>query len=484
MSSCKFKRSDGRPCRKYVQGQQRVNRAISRQEAVTRPAVLGSLETLLATQTLSNVNTLPVGWTWPANQMRWPTDAAGMSLGPVNNPVLTAGLSLLEHMLQSDAVVSWFRYQCLPVPPSEPPSLLEIEDMEDIIAAPGGPQLLTGPQIRAQIAANWPILGVSNATHPEDWQGMSRLQTNGPVTILIATVVRACHFAFAIMHELAHVLQFKLGFGNTVQPNGSAWRTPLGLLRGEAGGAWEHTVLSGVVAAVEGDKPFGEVHALSYPATGTVLPGRSGHVGHAPGRKFVVRHGHRTGSPMVPSPVTPTAIADGVPAYHYHIDPLRELGIGTLWLRGCAEIDRAVLEFLHRSVNGNAVESQGQPTRWNVRFAIVPRRDRHHATVQDRLYPNWAVYAPLSRASRLLHDTLPTQLLIASWTQNVVYASSKEGERLVAQAALERVLRTGDLALYRQFVDAGLYGLRAGSQNSNQGFNKVKLVIAANDSGS
>ncbi|KAI8585275.1 hypothetical protein BDZ88DRAFT_32769 [Geranomyces variabilis] len=119
--------------------------------------------------------------------MRWPTDAAGMSLGPVNNPVLTAGLSLLEHMLQSDAVVSWFRYQCLPVPPSEPPSLLEIEDMEDIIAAPGGPQLLTGPQIRAQIAANWPILGVSNATHPEDWQGMSRLQTNGPVTILIAS---------------------------------------------------------------------------------------------------------------------------------------------------------------------------------------------------------------------------------------------------------------------------------------------------------
>ncbi|KAJ3150107.1 hypothetical protein HDU86_006731 [Geranomyces michiganensis] len=39
---------------------------------------------------------------------------------------------------QLDAVVSRFRYQCLPVPPSEPPSLLEIEDMEDIIAAPGG----------------------------------------------------------------------------------------------------------------------------------------------------------------------------------------------------------------------------------------------------------------------------------------------------------------------------------------------------------
>ncbi|KAJ3144587.1 hypothetical protein HDU89_008148 [Geranomyces variabilis] len=141
--------------------------------------MIGSFETLLATQTLANVNTLPVGWTWPANQMQWPTDAAGMSLGPANNPVLTAGLSLLENMLQSDAVVSRFRYQCLP-------SLLEVEDMEDIIAAPGGPQLLTGPLIRAQIAANWPILGVSNATHPEDWQGISLLQTNGPATILIA----------------------------------------------------------------------------------------------------------------------------------------------------------------------------------------------------------------------------------------------------------------------------------------------------------
>ncbi|KAJ3150543.1 hypothetical protein HDU89_002949 [Geranomyces variabilis] len=54
----------------------------------------------------------------------------------------------------------------------------------------------------------------------------------------------------------------------------------------------------------------------------------------------------------------------------------------------------------------------------------------------------------------------------------------------VAQAALGRVLRTGDLALYRQFVDAGLYNLRAGSENSNQRFNKVKLVIAAIDSGS
>ncbi|KAJ3176179.1 hypothetical protein HDU87_005394 [Geranomyces variabilis] len=208
MSIRKFKRSDGRPCRKYVQGQPGVNRAFRQQEE----------------ETLANVNTLPVGWTWPANQMRWPTDAAGMSLGPANNPVLKAGLSLLEHMLQSDAVVSRFRYQCLPVPPSEPPSLLEIEDMEEIIAAPGGPHLLTGPQIRAQIAANWPILGVSNATHPEDWQGMSLLQTNGPVTILIAgnlframcspkndteAVVLACHFAFVIMHELAHVLQFK-----------------------------------------------------------------------------------------------------------------------------------------------------------------------------------------------------------------------------------------------------------------------------------
>ncbi|KAJ3167524.1 hypothetical protein HDU87_001497 [Geranomyces variabilis] len=118
--------------------------------------------------------------------MIWPTPSIGASLGPAFNSVLAAGLSLVHHLLQNDRVVRNYCLRCLPIAPFNPPPHLELEDVEDLTTAPGGPAMLTPTQIRTQIAANWPILRVSDATEREGWDGLTKLNPAGPDTVLIA----------------------------------------------------------------------------------------------------------------------------------------------------------------------------------------------------------------------------------------------------------------------------------------------------------
>ncbi|KAJ3156709.1 hypothetical protein HDU86_003933 [Geranomyces michiganensis] len=155
--------------------------------------------------------------------MKWPVDAANVSLGPTNNPVLCAGLGLVTAMLRNDDVLLSYQLQCLPINPTEPPPHWEHRDVQALTTAPGGPALLSASQIRACIAANWPMLGVSDAQRTEGFEGLTLLHPQGAVDLIIAgdlframcspksateAVVLACHFAFVVMHELGHMLMF------------------------------------------------------------------------------------------------------------------------------------------------------------------------------------------------------------------------------------------------------------------------------------
>ncbi|KAJ3168156.1 hypothetical protein HDU88_001594 [Geranomyces variabilis] len=306
--------------------------------------------------------------------MQWPADSNGASLGPANNPVLAAGLSLVHQFLQNDRVIRNYRLQCLTITPTHPPPYLDYEDITDLTSTPGGPALLTPAQIRAQVAANWPILGVSDAHEMEGWDGLTLLNPNGPDTVLIAghiframcapknateAVLLACQFAFIVMHELAHVLQFKVGYCGTLQSDGSAFRTPTGVLYGDAGFSWERQTLGAIprimhsetllgadrpeALALVCDVPGGQLHQvplthlislltasfwagspridqIRLPTGGPVVPGREGRIG---GRQYIVKlpEAGKTPSPAPPSPTNPQPIAtDSVlPEYRYHM---------------------------------------------------------------------------------------------------------------------------------------------------------------------
>ncbi|KAJ3154576.1 hypothetical protein HDU89_007814 [Geranomyces variabilis] len=119
-------------------------------------------------------------------------------------------------------------------------------------------------------------------------------------------VLLACQFAFIVMHELAHVLQFKVGYCVCDVRGEQLHVVPLTHL------------ISLLTASFWAGSP--RIDQIRLPTGGPVVPGREGCIG---GRQYIVRlpEAGKTPSPAPPSPTNPQPIAtDSVlPEYRYHM---------------------------------------------------------------------------------------------------------------------------------------------------------------------
>ncbi|KAJ3173423.1 hypothetical protein HDU87_007584 [Geranomyces variabilis] len=222
---------------------------------LSTPRLPAPYPTLDANETLAGLVTLPprntsnilgaINCTWPSNG------------SPATCAVVDAGLRLFDSMFNNDAVVHRLALHCEPVDNPADPTAADVTSLE--LAEAKFPPV----QIRQMILTNLPIVKVSKTNDHTFMK--STLDQHGPCLVTVtkgfmnecikvdqgANETRkmwlAITFGVKLFHEIAHVLMFKCGFQNTLATPTTAFGTPGGLLKREAGDAFEHLVFRGVL---------------------------------------------------------------------------------------------------------------------------------------------------------------------------------------------------------------------------------------------
>ncbi|KAJ3134943.1 hypothetical protein HDU90_004268 [Geranomyces variabilis] len=206
-------------------------------------------ETLVGLVTLPPRNTSnilgAINFTWPSN------------VSPATCAVVDAGLRLFDSMFNNDAVVHALALHCEPVDNPADPTAVDVTSLK--LAEAKFPPV----QIRQMILTNLPTVKVSKSNDHTFME--STLDEHGPCLVTVtkgfmnecvkvdqgANETRkmwlAIAFGVKLFHEVAHVLMFKYGFQNTLATPKTAYVTPGGLLKGEAGNAFEYLVFRGVL---------------------------------------------------------------------------------------------------------------------------------------------------------------------------------------------------------------------------------------------
>ncbi|KAJ3018086.1 hypothetical protein HKX48_003162 [Thoreauomyces humboldtii] len=217
---------------------------------MTGTPTIPSYEPLGAGQTLSTILTLPVVPTTNVAGVTWPAD-----VNPGNCAVIDGGLRLFNALLNNDAVIHELALHCTPVGNLNNPTIAKLFDYRAAV------QNTTPAAIRAHILTHMPTITVGPTPTPHVF--METVLLTGPCNLIIArSFVRECAQVNAgnderrklwltvrvkLMHEIAHVLMYKVGFNNTLQPDGRSFRTPGGIMKKEAGNAFECFVFGGVL---------------------------------------------------------------------------------------------------------------------------------------------------------------------------------------------------------------------------------------------
>ncbi|KAJ3145040.1 hypothetical protein HDU86_001168 [Geranomyces michiganensis] len=224
-------------------------------QVLSTPTLPASYPTLDANETLVGLVTLPprntsnilgaINFTWPSN------------VSSATCAVVDAGLRLFDSMFNNDAVVHALALHCEPVENSADPTAVDVTSLK--FAEAKFPPV----QIRQMILTNLPTVKVSKSNDHTFMES-----TLDEHSLCLVTVTKgfmneclkvnqganetrkmwlAVAFGVKLFHEVAHVLMFKYGFKNTLATPKTAYVTPGGLLKGEAGNAFEYLIFRGVL---------------------------------------------------------------------------------------------------------------------------------------------------------------------------------------------------------------------------------------------